>query len=164
YTYTPTETPTSTPTATVTSTPTKTHTHRPTKTPTPTATRTPTPTPTQTSTPRAIHTVFVGAGLPPNHPYNYAPTVLRIHSGEGVRWLWVRVPGAPNPSHSTTSGSCDADQQNCVPDGNWSSAGTAGHSFTHTFPAPGTFPYFCSPGHTGNTGVYHETGTIIVDP
>ena len=112
-----------------------------------------TPTPTgPTPTPAPPRVVYVGrdeAGLPANAFVDTASmtSTTTIQAGETVEWYWT------NGSHSTTSGTCPA---GCVPDGLWDSG--IGHdvTFQHTFPAAGTFPYFC---------LVHGTmmqGTVIV--
>ncbi len=59
-----------------------------------------------------------------------------IHVGDTVTWVW------DSGFHSTTSGSCGG---SCTPDGQWSSGDHSGpFSFSHTFNAAGSFPYFCS--------------------
>ena len=72
-----------------------------------------------------------------------------INVGDTVNWVW------DNGFHSATSGACPGG--NCAPDGNWdSTVKSAPASFSHTFNAPGTFPYYC---------VVHGSmmqGTVIV--
>ena len=131
-TFTATQTFTASPTFTRTLTPTRTSTF----TLTPTATLTATATATVTPTPNPNHIVFVGQG-----GTNFVDSVSgnsnsTIHAGETIEWDWSSTP------HSTTSGTCSGI---CVPDGVWNSGivSSLPHSFTHTFPAAGTFSYFC---------------------
>jgi plastocyanin len=119
----------------------------------PTATATPTiavGTPTPTVTPAgAAATVDVG----PNGGMTFVDRVsgsntTSIPVGGAVHWNWAGGP------HSSTSGTCTA---GCTPDGNWDSGiQSQGATFDHTFPAAGTFPYFCE--------VHGSlmTGTVIV--
>jgi len=114
--------------------------------PTPTPLPGPTPTP---GPPRIVHVGQSAMGQPENlflDTVSNASTTT-IKAGTSVEWIWL------SGYHSTTSGTCP---MGCVPDGNWNSGIGAGLVFQHTFPTPGTFPYFCS---------VHGTmmqGTVIV--
>jgi plastocyanin len=91
-------------------------------------------------------------------------SVTTIHAGESVTWTWIGV----NP-HSSTSGTCPNGQEECVADGIWNS-GTLGkgRTFTQTFPAAGTFPYFCVVHDKMRGSVVVEgssgCGTITISP
>jgi hypothetical protein len=102
-------------------------------TPTPTPNTGPTPTP---APPRVVYVGRGGDGLPATAFVDSASmtSTTTIPAGVTVEWYWV------DGSHSTTSGSCPA---GCIPDGLWDSG--IGHDITyqHTFPAAGTYPYFC---------------------
>src|SRR5712692_7718743 len=78
----------------------------------------------------------------------FSPASQTISVGDTVHWVWA------GSVHSTTSGNA------CTGDGLWDS-GVQGTGFTFdvTFPAAGTFNYFCSV-HCG----LGMTGTIIVGP
>lgn len=59
-----------------------------------------------------------------------------INVGDTIQWAW------DNGFHTTTSGSCSG---GCTPDGLWDSGEhSAPFSFSHTFNAAGTFPYYCT--------------------
>jgi plastocyanin len=132
---TPLPVPTSTPSPTQTPTATP---GEPTSTPTPTNTRTPTSTRTQTPTPLP-NQVNIGPGL------GFSPRDITITAGQTVIWVWS---GADN--HSTTSDT-----------GIWDSQiRRAPYVFSHTFPSPGVFPYYCFVhGFPGGAG---ESGTVTV--
>lgn len=115
-------------------------------TPTPTPNTGPTPTP---APPRVVYVGRGDGGLPANAFVDSVSmtTTSTIHAGDTIQWYWT------NGSHSTTSGSCPA---GCIPDGLWDSGIAHDTSFEHTFPATGTYPYFC---------LVHGTmmqGTVIV--
>jgi plastocyanin len=137
--------PTSTPTPTVpgaTNTPTSTRTA--TSTFTATATRTPTNTRTPTSTPLP-NQVNIGPGIA------FSPSTITINAGETVNWVWMSGP------HSTTSGSCPGGV--CAPDGIWDSMiHSPPQTFSHTFPAAGTFTYYC------RVHLASMQGTVVVNP
>jgi len=107
---------------------------------------TPLPTPTPTT-----HTVVVG----PNGILVFDPADLTIHVGDTVEWSWA------SSGHNVVSGSdCVADGQFCSPsDSSCADAGLSsrGTTYSHTFTAPGTYPYFCSP-HCD----FGMVGTIMV--
>jgi len=116
-------------------------------------TATPTPSSGPTPTPAAPRIVGVGksaAGQNVNAFVDAASgtSTSSIHAGDTIEWDWYA--GA----HSTTSGACSA---GCVANGLWDSGiRQPGVTFQHTFPAAGTFTYFCS---------VHGTmmqGTVIV--
>ncbi|HHC07621.1 MAG TPA: hypothetical protein ENK55_02750, partial [Actinobacteria bacterium] len=79
--------------------------------------------------------------------YAMAPTTVTIPAGGTVRW----VNGGSQP-HDATSG------VDPTPDGAWASPQLApGESWSRTFDAPGTYPYFCT---------LHPTlmpGTVVVE-
>src|SRR5215470_10301302 len=108
----------------------------------------PTPTPVPMST---THMVMVGSeGL------SFSPPSLTIQIGDTVQWSWS------SGGHTVTSGSqCSPDGQFCSPsDSNCASAlpSNVGATYSHTFSAAGTFPYFCIP-HCG----FGMVGTIVVE-
>ena len=73
--------------------------------------------------------VQVGAG-----GLKFTPQNVTIQVGDTVQWVW-----AAN-GHSSTSGTPGN------PDGMWDSGvHNTGFIFNHTFSAPGTFAYYCSP-------------------
>src|SRR5713101_3522375 len=78
----------------------------------------------------------------------FSPASQIINVGDTVHWVWAAF------GHSTTSGN------GCTASGLWDS-GVQGTGFTFdvTFPAAGTFNYYCSV-HCG----LGMTGTIIVGP
>ena len=87
----------------------------------------------------ADQTVVIGPGL------SFNPPTVTIAPGEAVIWNWAAGP------HSTTSDTTVGPEV-------WDSGVRfAGASFSHTFSAPGTYPYYCSvhsfPGGTGMNGV-----------
>jgi plastocyanin len=104
-----------------------------------------------------LHTVMVGA----QGGIAFTPATLPIRVGDTVRWVWE------SSFHNVVSGSVvngvgTADGLFCSP--NDTACGSApilnmGDSYQHTFPAAGTFPYFCSPH--ASTGM---VGTIVVQP
>jgi plastocyanin len=91
-------------------------------------------------------------------PYSFRDSVsatgtTTINAGDTVTWHWS------SSNHSTTSGTCSGGYYGeCVPDGTWDSGlNNSGTVFSHTFPAAGTFKYYCS---------YHGsmmTGKVIVN-
>jgi len=100
-----------------------------------------TPTPSSvTPTPVAApHNVAVGTAPGVGRANAFTDSVsgtstTTIHAGETVQWVWA------SGAHSTTSGACPL---GCVADGLWDSGVLASGSFQHTFPAAGTFQYFC---------------------
>jgi plastocyanin len=117
----------------------------------------PTPVPTATpSVPTAtpvMHTVVVG----PDGLLVFSPPTLSIRVGDTVQWMWA------SSGHSVNSGS-----SNCVGDGSFCSPNDSncaqgplsnkGDTYSHTFTAAGTYPYFCRP-HCGLGMV----GTIQVE-
>lgn len=99
----------------------------------------PTPTPSPMATP-AMQTVVVG----PNGMLVFSPATLSIHVGDTVQWTWA------SSGHSVNSGSsnCISDDRFCSPnDSNCAQAPSSnqGATYSHTFTAPGTYPYFCRP-------------------
>ncbi len=129
-------TPTQTFTITLTPTRTATSTQTATFTRTPTVTSTVTRTPTLTATPNPNHIVFVGQGGSQFVDSVSGTNITTINAGETIQWSWS------NGLHSTTSGSCSGTF--CTPDFVWNSGNhSPPFSFTHTFPAAGTFSYYC---------------------
>jgi plastocyanin len=112
------------------------------------------PTTTTTTIPgMQMHTVVVG----PGGSFTFDPQTITIRAGETVRWRFASI------GHNVVSGSggtpnglfCSPDDSGC---------GTAplasnGDIYEHTFPEPGTFPYFCTP-HVA----FGMTGRVIVEP
>jgi plastocyanin len=77
----------------------------------------------------------------------FAPAFVSIQQGDTVQWIWDA------DVHSTTAGSPGS------PSGFWNSGVlNEGATFTHVFPDPGTFPYYCSV-HGSCCGM---TGTVYV--
>ena len=77
----------------------------------------------------------------------FYPAFVSIQQGDTVQWIW------DDDTHSTTSGSPGS------PSGFWNSGVlNDGATFTHVFPDPGTFPYYCSV-HGGCCGMM---GTVYV--
>jgi len=107
----------------------------------------PTPTPMSTT-----HMVLVGSD-----GFSFSPSSLTIQVGDTVEWSWS------SSGHTVTSGSqCSADGQFCSPsDSNCASTppSNQGATYSHTFSAAGTFPYFCIP-HCD----FGMVGTIVVQP
>lgn len=95
------------------------------------------------------HDVTVGSG------FMFAPSALTICAGDTVRWTWA------TGGHTVTSGAnCTPDNQFCSPNDTNCAAGAtsaANAVYTHTFPTPGTYPYFCVPHCMAGM-----TGTITV--
>ncbi len=113
----------------------------------------PTPTPSgPTPTPSVSRTVFVGTDASGQRTTSFFDPVSgtstsTIPVGGAIQWVWS------SGTHSTTSGTCPF---GCVADGLWDSGVGSGMTFQHTFPAAGTFPYFC---------LVHGTmmqGTVVV--
>jgi plastocyanin len=94
----------------------------------------------------ATHTVTVGPG------FTFSPSSQTINFGDTVEWVWA------GGVHSSTAG------VPCFADDRWDS-GLQSNPFTYsiTFLASGTFPYFCSLhcvfGMTGEIIVQEETPT-----
>ncbi|HZS41465.1 MAG TPA: plastocyanin/azurin family copper-binding protein [Polyangia bacterium] len=117
------------------------------ETPAPAPTPAPTPTPSSMPPPTTgatTHTVTVG----PNGSMMFAPSQISINVGDTVEWNW---PAGSLP-HTVTSGTPGA------PDGQFCSNGqqpsvqacsgaayamTGPATYSHTFSAAGSFPYFC---------------------
>jgi len=77
----------------------------------------------------ATTTVTVGDG-----GFFFFPSSVTINAGDTVQWTWSAS------GHSSTSGTPGA------PSGFWDSGVlNQGATFSHTFPAAGSFPYFCTP-------------------
>ena len=107
----------------------------------------------------ATVTVHVGAGGTMGGPvekdgYGYmdplfifTPAFVSINPGDTVQWIWDA------DQHSTTSGSPGS------PSGFWNSGVlNNGAIFTHVFPDPGTFSYYCSV----HGSCCQMTGTVYV--
>lgn len=112
---------------------------------TPAAGRTATPTPpapAATPTPSsASPTVNVGpSGGNSFVDRQSGNSTTTIQAGQTVTWNFQGF-------HSVTSGNC------CNPDGNFDSGTMSSGSFSHTFPAAGTFPYFCTVHGSMMTGM-----------
>ena len=109
------------------------------------------PTPTPMSMP-TTHTVLVGSA-----GFSFSPSNLTIQVDDTVQWNWS------SSGHNVISGSqCSPDGEFCSPsDSNCAGAPLAnqGATYSHTFSAAGTFPYFCAP-HCG----FGMVGTIVVEP
>ncbi len=98
-------------------------------------------------TPSGAHIVNVGQAGNNFIDSQSGTSTTTIKAGDTVQWVWV------SGTHSTTSGNC------CTPDGMWdSSIQSGGATFTRTFAAAGTFPYYCS------VHLSAMTGTIMVNP
>ena len=97
---------------------------------------------------------------PAGSNWTFLPATLHVRAGDVVTWGWGSF--FPRP-HSTTSN-----------DGLWDSGvHSAPYTFSYTFTQPGTFHYYCSPGHDMyyepyprdcRHGLVRESGVIIVDP
>ena len=98
-------------------------------------------------------TVVVHVG--PGGAHAFQMPSVTIHVGDTVEWIW------DTDNHTVTSGSsCTADNKFCSPSNtNCSSPNpsTMNATYSHTFTAAGSFPYFCIPhcksGMTGNVVV-----------
>jgi plastocyanin len=101
----------------------------------------------------ATVTVTVGNG-----GFFFSPSSVTINTGDTVQWTWSAS------GHSSTSGSPG------MPNGLWDSGIlNQGASFTHTFNAAGSFPYYCTPhgaccGMTGTVTVVSGTPTPTPTP
>ena len=95
--------------------------------------------------------VQVGAG-----GLKFTPQNVTIQAGDTVQWVW-----AAN-GHSSTSGTPGN------PNGLWDSGvQNSGFIFNHTFPAAGTFSYYCSPhgaccGMVGSVTVTAAADTVEI--
>ena len=81
--------------------------------------------------------------------HTFDPPVVRIKSGQAVKWTWVAG------FHNVVSGAT------CTPDGKFSSGAKTvgpGSTYEHTFDKPGTYSYYCDP-HCG----IGMTGKVIVE-
>ena len=89
----------------------------------------------------------VTVSVDPNQCFCFSPDPVTIHPGDTVQWTWA------GNGHTTTSGT------NGMPNGLWDSGVLGnGATFSHTFNAAGSFPYYCTP-HWSCCGM---TGTVIV--
>jgi len=72
--------------------------------------------------------------------YEFVPSSLTIKQGDSVKW----VMNSPKP-HEVASGTVimTEDGREGIPDGLWNSGKMVSGSFTYTFNATGTFPYYC---------------------
>jgi plastocyanin len=101
----------------------------------------------------ASMTVTVGNG-----GFFFFPASVTIDAGDTVTWTWS------GSGHSSTSGTPGQ------PSGFWDSGvRSQGATFSHTFPAAGSFPYFCSPhgaccGMVGSVTVAAATPTPTPSP
>jgi len=115
------------------------------------ATQTPTvPGPTVTLTPPVggTRTVNVGQGGTNFVDQVSGNSTSTISVGTTVTWVWV------GGTHNVASGACPpCTTDNLFRSGNPQSGGT----FTHTFNAAGTFPYFCEVHDQGMTGTINVT-------
>src|ERR1700720_1863179 len=69
-----------------------------------------------------------------NGGFNFSPSSVSLQAGGTARWIWK------GSGHSTTSGTPGA------PNALWDSGvQNVGFTFFHTFPAAGSFSYFCTP-------------------
>ena len=90
--------------------------------------------------------------------FQFIPATVNIVAGDTVRWTWMAG------GHSTTSGT------NCTPDNLWDAGvRSSGFTFTHTFNAAGTFPYFCIPHCTFMTGTVNVSAppsgiNLLINP
>jgi plastocyanin len=86
----------------------------------------------------------------------FTPQNITINVGDTVQWVWVAS------GHSSTSGTPGN------PDGMWDSGIlNSGATFSHTFTAAGTFPYFCMPhglccGMVGSVIVNQVIDTVTI--
>jgi plastocyanin len=93
-----------------------------------------------------------------NGGFFFSPSSVTIRLGDTVRWTFS------SGGHSTTSGSPG------MPNGLWDSGiRNQGAVFTHTFPAVGTFPYYCTPhgaccNMVGNVSVANASPTPTPTP
>ena len=95
----------------------------------------------------ATTTVTVGDG-----GFFFFPSSVTIDAGDTVEWTWSAG------GHSSTSGTPGQ------PSGFWDSGIlNQGATFSHTFPAAGSFPYFCSP-HGLCCGMVGSVTVIGTDP
>ena len=93
----------------------------------PTTTATTTVPPTTTTVPPITHYVSLGDDF-------FAPAPVTISVGDTIRWT-----NGGDDEHTTTSGPVGN------PDGLWNSGVlTTGEFYSQTFPAAGTFQYFCT--------------------
>jgi plastocyanin len=101
----------------------------------------------------ATTTVMVGDG-----GFFFVPSSVTIGVGDTVQWTWSAS------GHSSTAGTPDQ------PSGVWDSGVlNQGATFSHTFPAAGSFPYFCTPhgaccGMIGSVTVSAPTPTPTPTP
>ncbi len=72
--------------------------------------------------------------------YEFVPSSLTIKQGDSVKWVVIG-----NKPHEVASGPVieTEDGREGVPDGLWKTGKMASGSFTYTFNATGTFPYYC---------------------
>ena len=82
----------------------------------------------------------------------FFPSSVTIDAGDTVQWTWSAS------GHSSTSGTPGQ------PSGFWDSGILSnGATFSHTFPAAGSFPYFCTP-HGGCCGMIGSVTVAAVTP
>jgi plastocyanin len=115
----------------------------------------------------ASHQCRSALGEVANVGFEFSPSEVHIHVGDSVSWT------SGSGTHSIPSGIPNS------PDGRWDSLVLTGpFTYSHTFLQPGTFAYYCAPGHSiyevvlggdrpgacGFASHSHEPGTVIVDP
>jgi plastocyanin len=97
--------------------------------------------------PKAASAATVNVTVGPNGNLVFSPSSVTIHPGDQVRWTFG------SNGHTTTSGSPG------MPNGIWDSGlRPQGATFTRTFNATGTFPYYCTP----HGGCCNMVGTVTV--
>ena len=97
--------------------------------------------------PKPATAMTVNVTIGPNGNFVFSPSSVTIHAGDQVKWTWG------SSGHSTTSGSPG------LPSGIWDSGiRSQGATFTRTFNATGTFPYYCTP----HGGCCNMVGTVVV--
>ena len=107
---------------------------------------------------RAVMGATVTVNVAPGDAFVFDPASVSIHPGDTVTWVWQ------DSDHSATSGSPEQ------PSGLFDSGiNNTGATFSYTFTAPGTVPYYCKPhgsccGMVGNVIVADATPTPIPSP
>ncbi len=100
-------------------------------------------------------TVVVHVG--PGGAHTFSMPSVTIHVGDTVKWTW------DSGNHTVTSGSsCTADGKFCSPSNtncSTSNPSAMNATYSHTFTAAGSFPYFCIPHCTSGM-----TGSVVVQP
>jgi plastocyanin len=86
--------------------------------------------------------------------YNFSPKTITIRAGDTVLWT-----NHGNSNHTVTADSGSFDSSPGCPQ-SMASCLHPGSSFSHTYGAPGTFPYHCKiHGSAGGVGM---SGTVVV--